>query len=273
MADERPVSAIPKSTTLLQDIGGEAAIDKIVKKLYENLLKDPTLSHFFENTDMEIQHKMQKKFLMHIMTGEPRLKAHAPMNLKDEHFDIIKATIGDTMGELGIAKPLIIEVMRICENNRNDVLGKDDPPKTSEIHTKIGGDKGLDEIIEKFYDLVLQDDFLAPYFVRMNISQQKRVMKSYMNYLFLGTPYNAKKMKTAHSKLQLNDSHFNKVKELLFMSMEQLNVDHESIDQFLIICEKTRSDVLGYNDPNAAEIVSLPSKDSLHGSKHSLNDH
>lgn len=104
----------------------------------------------------------------------------------------------------------------------------------------------------------------------MNMAQQKRVMKSYMNYLFLGTPYNGKRMKTAHSKLQLNDSHFNKVKELLFRAMEELKVDHESIDQFLIICEKTRSDVLGYNDPNAAQVVSLPSKDSLQASKSCL---
>lgn len=87
------------------------------------------------------------------------------MNLKDEHFDAIKAIIGDTMAQMGIAKPLIIEVMRICENNRNDVLGKDDPPKTSEIHTKIGGDKALDEM---YYFLIPELKGFTIWCLKMN---------------------------------------------------------------------------------------------------------
>lgn len=47
--------------SLLDAVGGEAAVEAVVKLLYERILADPLLIPFFANADMKRQHLMQKK--------------------------------------------------------------------------------------------------------------------------------------------------------------------------------------------------------------------
>ena len=49
--------------TLFERLGGAEAVDAAVDIFYEKILKDPSVSGFFKNTDMNHQRQQQKAFL------------------------------------------------------------------------------------------------------------------------------------------------------------------------------------------------------------------
>ena len=54
-------------STLYEQIGGEPTIEKLVSTFYRNVLADPLLSPFFEETSIERLMKMQKAFFTHFL--------------------------------------------------------------------------------------------------------------------------------------------------------------------------------------------------------------
>ena len=96
-------------------------------------MNDDRISHYFEGVDMEKQIGKQKAFLTmafggpHNYTGLDMRKAHAPLverGLNDGHFDAVAENLSATLVELGVAQPLIDQVMAIAGSTRNDVLGR-----------------------------------------------------------------------------------------------------------------------------------------------------
>ncbi len=82
---------------------------------------------------MDKQIGKQKAFLTmafggpHNYTGLDMRKGHAHLvarGLNDAHFDAVAGNLSDTLKELGVAQPLIDQVLAIAESTRNDVLGR-----------------------------------------------------------------------------------------------------------------------------------------------------
>ncbi len=118
---------------LYDRIGGGDAIKALVVKLYERLLTDGKLAHFFEGVDIPALRRSQNAFLMmatggpHHYTGSSLRSAHAKLvkaGLSDEHFDAVLAHMGGAMKELGVDEKLIEEAATLVESTRNDVLSK-----------------------------------------------------------------------------------------------------------------------------------------------------
>ncbi|MDQ7091891.1 MAG: group 1 truncated hemoglobin [Methylococcales bacterium] len=121
------------SDSLYQKLGGEAAVSAAVNIFYRKVLQDESISHFFDNTDMQQQMAKQKSFLTmafggpNSYTGEDMRKGHAHLvkkGLNDDHFNAVAGHLQSTLEELGVAADLVGEVMAIAESTRNDVLGK-----------------------------------------------------------------------------------------------------------------------------------------------------
>ncbi len=68
--------------TLFDKLGGEGAIDSVVEKFYEYMLKDPVVNYFFANTDMANQKIKQKQFIT-LVTGGPN--HYHGMDMKKAH--------------------------------------------------------------------------------------------------------------------------------------------------------------------------------------------
>ncbi len=119
-----------EETSIYETIGGEGAITAAVEEFYKRVMSDPDLEEFFAETNMEVQKKHQKNFLTMALggpkqySGKDMRKAHASMDLKDLHFDLIKKHLTDTLNALGVPETLIQKVMDIVEPLRNDVLNK-----------------------------------------------------------------------------------------------------------------------------------------------------
>lgn len=120
-------------SSLYEQIGGEPAMGAAVEHFYRRVLADERISHFFEDVDMERQSAKQKAFLTMVCggpanySGKDMRAGHAGMvrnGLNDMHFDAVLEHLSGTLTELGVAKPLVDQVIAIAESARADVLNR-----------------------------------------------------------------------------------------------------------------------------------------------------
>lgn len=122
---------IPLGQTLYEKFGEEDAISKVVDYFYSELvLKDKTVSHFFEHTDMEKQRKHQAKFLSFALggpnqySGKSMAKAHEGMNLQPEHFNAIAKHLQDALAHFGVSGSDIDQAITKVASLKDDILYK-----------------------------------------------------------------------------------------------------------------------------------------------------
>jgi hemoglobin len=122
-----------ETTTLYEQLGGEAAVNAAVDIFYRKVLSDYRINRFFDDVNMAQQAAKQKAFLTmafggpHNYTGEDMRKGHAhlvKLGLDDSHFDAVMENLGATLAELNVPQELIAQVAAIGESTRNDVLGR-----------------------------------------------------------------------------------------------------------------------------------------------------
>ncbi|MDH5432779.1 MAG: group 1 truncated hemoglobin [Gammaproteobacteria bacterium] len=120
------------SDALFDKLGGEAAVNAAVDIFYRKVLSDSSISHFFDDTDMEAQIGKQKSFLTMAFggpnnySGKDMRAAHAPLvekGLNESHFNAVATHLSDTLKELNVPQNLIDEVMAIAGSTHDDVLG------------------------------------------------------------------------------------------------------------------------------------------------------
>ena len=121
------------SASLYDQIGGEPAVEAAVDLFYRKVLTDETISHFFNDIDMDAQRGKQKSFLIMVFggpneyTGKDMREAHARLvdkGLNDDHFDAVAGHLQATLQELGVDAALVEQVMAIAESARDDVLSR-----------------------------------------------------------------------------------------------------------------------------------------------------
>ena len=81
-------------TTLYEKLGGEAAINAVVDRFYDNMAADPIVKHFYENINLAKLRCRQKQFIT-LVTGGPSnyegsdmKTAHCKLNISKEDFKI-----------------------------------------------------------------------------------------------------------------------------------------------------------------------------------------
>lgn len=117
--------------TLYEKFGEEEAISKVVDYFYSELvLKDETISHFFEHTDMEKQRKHQAKFLSFALggpnqySGKSMAKAHEGLNLQPAHFNSIAKHLHDALAHFGVSESDIDQALTKVVALKDDILYK-----------------------------------------------------------------------------------------------------------------------------------------------------
>ena len=117
--------------SLYEKVGGEEAISKVVDYFYNDLvLKDETVNHFFQNTDMEKQRQHQTKFISFALggpkqyTGKSMEKAHEGMNLQPEHFQAIATHLHDALAHFGVPESDIDTALTKVASLKDDIIYK-----------------------------------------------------------------------------------------------------------------------------------------------------
>lgn len=116
------------------------------------------------------------------------------------------------------------------------------------LFNRIGGEPAVTAAVTLFYEKVLADPTVAPFFDGMSMDAQIQKQIAFMT-MALGGPngYTGRDMRQAHSRLVamgLNDGHFDAILKHLHDSLVELSVPQPLIQEAATLVEGTREHVL-----------------------------
>jgi hemoglobin len=118
---------------LYETIGGRQTVQAAIASFYRRVLRDETLRHFFNSTDMTKLRAGQSMFLSMLVggkvvyTGKDMGAAHAQARangLTDEHFDRFLQHFRDALDEVGVKPDNAEKVVQLLEAKRDIVLNR-----------------------------------------------------------------------------------------------------------------------------------------------------
>lgn len=117
------------------------------------------------------------------------------------------------------------------------------------LFDRIGGSAALNAAVDLFYDRVIADPILTPFFESVDMSSQRAKQKAFLAMAFGGPAnYAGTDLRAAHAPLVergLTDRHFDAVAGHLQDTLQELNVPEDMIAEVMAIAASTRDDVLG----------------------------
>mmetsp|Transcript_16545 Transcript_16545/g.21890 ORF Transcript_16545/g.21890 Transcript_16545/m.21890 type:complete len:969 (-) Transcript_16545:142-3048(-) len=115
--------------SLYEKVGGEAAIQAVVEKFYEEkVLKDNLLSPIFESRDIKSLKLHQKLFLKYALggtkayDGRSMSDAHRGLGIKEPHWKAVCGHLVNTLTELGVSREHIDEVVQRVLPLHDDIV-------------------------------------------------------------------------------------------------------------------------------------------------------
>ncbi|WP_072621378.1 group I truncated hemoglobin [Spirulina major] len=119
------------------------------------------------------------------------------------------------------------------------------------LFEKLGGADAVNAAVDKFYERVLNDDRVKHFFADVDMKKQKGHQAAFLTYAFGGAPqYDGRTMRAAHKKLVeeqgLKGEHFDAIAEDLVLTLQEMGVGQDLIDQVVAVAgaPQHRSDVL-----------------------------
>jgi len=125
-----------------------------------------------------------------------------------------------------------------------------DAPQQEALYQRIGGSVAVEAAVELFYEKVMADESLVPFFEGIDMRRQHKMLNDFMS-MALGGPnsYSGRTLRAAHKRLVnekgLGNEHFDAVAGHLVATLKQLKVPADIIDEAVSIVGGTRDDVLG----------------------------
>jgi hemoglobin len=118
----------------------------------------------------------------------------------------------------------------------------------STLYERLGGQAAIEAAVVRFYDKVMADPSLSPFFHGLDMDAQIQKQIAFMTLAFGGpNGYTGRDLREAHKPLLergLNAEHFESIGRYLKATLEELGVEQTVINQVLGVVEGTRSDVL-----------------------------
>ena len=116
------------------------------------------------------------------------------------------------------------------------------------VYDLLTGDRqAMRSVTSSFYQRVLADDMLAPYFTGVDMDQQSVMLAEFLALAFGGPhAYTGRDLRTAHAGLPgLTDAHFDRVVAYLADALRQYGVADGDVATVGAVAETVRADVLG----------------------------
>jgi hemoglobin len=117
------------------------------------------------------------------------------------------------------------------------------------LFERLGGEAAIEAAVVGFYERVMSDETLAPFFDGLDMGAQIKKQIAFMTMAFAGpTRYTGRDLRTAHAELVargLDDSHFDSVQIHLRTTLDEIGIDGATVSEIAGIIEATRRDVLG----------------------------
>jgi methyl-accepting chemotaxis protein len=125
--------------------------------------------------------------------------------------------------------------------------------RAASLFERIGGAPAVEAAVGIFYDKVLGDETLAPFFDGVDMDRQRGMQREFMSMAFGGpSNYSGRDLRAAHAPLVaqgLNETHFNSVADHLQATLEELGVPDELLEEVMTTVASTKDDILA-GDPS-----------------------
>jgi hemoglobin len=117
---------------------------------------------------------------------------------------------------------------------------------TPTIFERLGGMVSIDAAVDEFYDRVVGDPELAPFFERVDMRRMRAHQKSFLA-MALGGPrrFVGRSLADAHRHLAIDDHHVDLVAGHLAAVLAGLGVSPAQIDDVVSAVDGLRGEVLG----------------------------
>jgi hemoglobin len=112
-------------------------------------------------------------------------------------------------------------------------------------YERVGGGPAIRAVVDRFYELVLQDDRLVSFFTDSNMTQLKRHQVLLISQV-LGGPanYDGRDLRQAHAGLRISRADFDVVVAYLAQALHEAGVDDEIIARVGAELAATEKDVV-----------------------------
>ncbi|WP_144395085.1 group I truncated hemoglobin [Pleionea sediminis] len=119
------------------------------------------------------------------------------------------------------------------------------------LFIRMGGEAAVEAAVNRFYDKLLKNKDLIPYFQHISINEQKDKLRNFFTNI-MGGPVQTtpKDLREAHSTLVddgLGDYHVDLFIDYMRDTLTELEVPAELIEEFIELCESYRDDILNRN--------------------------
>ena len=117
-----------ETAALYEAIGGRAALAAAVEDLYQRLLGDPAVAHYFAGIDLERLMSHQRAFLGYVLggpetyEGRPMAEAHSGLGITDQDFDRVCQHLLETLRSLGVGEALTQRLAQNLEALRGQIV-------------------------------------------------------------------------------------------------------------------------------------------------------
>jgi hemoglobin len=118
----------------------------------------------------------------------------------------------------------------------------------SSLYERLGGEAAITACVGMFYDRIMGDPKLSPFFDDLDMDKQINKQIAFMTMAFGGPhEYSGRDLRTAHARLinrGLDEGHFALVAGHLQATLETLSVPRPLIDEVLTLVGSTKGEVL-----------------------------
>ncbi|KAF4673878.1 hypothetical protein FOL46_006286 [Perkinsus olseni] len=208
-------------------LGGDEGVMKFMDKLYESVLLDDRIQHFFSGAKLDSVKKSQAEYVAQLFgsareyMGRELPRIHAMIRIADFHFDCFIEQCRKNLAACGLDSDSVDECTVLLETARASVvhpdLRKHDSKRAQQLanmkpmYDRIGGEPALTKLIDIVYDKALVDTSLRS-FLEKNKAKVSSIKKKMIQFLcgITGGPtsYDANDMLPAHYNMNITDYHF-----------------------------------------------------------------
>ena len=117
--------------TIYEEIGGAPAVAQVVDVFYQQLLADPSVSHYFAGKDLARLKAHQRALVTVALGGVSETymgrmmgPAHADLGITDEAFDTILSHLEAVLLAADVNPTTVGKIMAILEPLRPDVVSR-----------------------------------------------------------------------------------------------------------------------------------------------------
>jgi len=102
--------------------------------------------------------------------------------------------------------------------------------KETTLFDRIGGEAGLEGVVRAFYERVLADPEIAPFFADVSMERQRNMQREFLGAA-LGGPvrYSGRSLVAAHQGHDIRTHHFARFVEHLLETLREQGVDEEDV--------------------------------------------